>query len=60
MIEVSVVDPPAVVPVAKLATPANAEASGANEGGGNEISVLLTPQGVSKSRPIWTIRPWTS
>ena len=42
--EVTVVEPPAPVPVAKLTTPVKSGPSN-KEGDGNEISVLVTPQG---------------
>jgi hypothetical protein len=42
--EVTVVGPPGSIPVAKLTTPAMSGASN-KEGDGNEISVLVTPQG---------------
>jgi hypothetical protein len=42
--EVTVVEPPALIPVATLTTPAKSGPSD-KEGGGNEISVLVTPQG---------------
>ena len=42
--EVTVVEPPAPIPVAKLTTPAKSAPSD-KEGDGNEISVLVTPQG---------------
>jgi hypothetical protein len=45
MNETTIADPPAVIPVAKLATSTQSGASDNNEGDGNEISVLLTPQG---------------
>jgi hypothetical protein len=42
--EVTVVEPPAPIPVATLTTPAKSGPSD-KEGDGNEISVLVTPQG---------------
>ena len=42
--EVTVAEPPAPIPVAKLTTPAKSGPSD-KEGDGNEISVLVTPQG---------------
>ena len=42
--EVTVVEPPALIPVATLTTPAKSGPSD-KEGDGNEISVLVTPQG---------------
>jgi hypothetical protein len=42
--EVTVAVPPAPIPVAKLTTPAKSGPSD-KEGDGNEISVLVTPQG---------------
>jgi len=42
--EVTIVEPPAPIPVAKLTTPAKSAPSD-KEGHGNEISVLVTPQG---------------
>jgi hypothetical protein len=42
--EVTVIEPPAPIPVAKLTTPAKSGPSD-KEGDGNEISVLVTPQG---------------
>ena len=42
--EVTVAEPPAPIPVAKLMTPAKSGPS-YKEGDGNEISVLVTPQG---------------
>ena len=42
--EVTVVEPPAPIPVAKLTTPAKSGPSD-EEGDGNKISVLVTPQG---------------
>ena len=42
--EVTVVEPQAPIPVAKLTTPAKSGPSD-KEGGGNEISVLVTHQG---------------
>jgi hypothetical protein len=44
VIEVTVVEAPAPVPVAKLTTPAKSRPSD-KEGDGNEISVSVTPQG---------------
>lgn len=40
----TVVEPPALIPVATLTTPAKSGPSD-KEGDGNEISVLVTPQG---------------
>jgi hypothetical protein len=42
--EVTVAEPPAPIPVAKLTTPAKSTPSD-KESDGNEISVLVTPQG---------------
>jgi hypothetical protein len=42
--EVTVTEPPAPIPIAKLTTPAKSGPS-YKEGDGNEISVLVTPQG---------------
>jgi hypothetical protein len=41
--EVTVVEPPAQIPVATLTTPESGPSD--KEGDGNEISVLVTPQG---------------